>query len=228
MSELKKLEYRSPHRIRIDTGHKGFDAQADYLGTGNVCSNVQRSCYIRAHSERECNGYIHPRGHLQRFDLDEVDRNLPHLVKSLVEKWCAQSPAILYKIRHFNAGGERIHGYVLTDTEHYTLGVVHTALTTGTRKSFGIMEAVLPYISRGERTPVSVAPELYTVYISEEIVEVRKVEVAATSAEEARKLAYAAWVESGECSGEPQVNVNSRSYEVVKPDGSTVEFESDP
>ncbi len=68
----------------------------------------------------------------------------------------------------------------------------------------------------------------FHVEITEEITEVRVLEVEADTPSEAHRKAYELWVENGKCQGTPSINVNSRSFTVTDEDDNDHEFEGEP
>lgn len=144
---LKQIEYVTDNRVRINTGHRTFDQQCEYLGTGNVFGHVQYSRYIRPVSETSCNGLSFAPGHL--FDSDV--RTFRDLHSSLLA-WLRglNRSIILYEFRHFrrSQGIERkyVHGYVVTEPypTHQLIRTIHVSGKTASRV---ILETVLPYIA---------------------------------------------------------------------------------
>jgi hypothetical protein len=97
---MKKAEYRTGNRVRIDTGYALFDKNCEVLMTGNVCGNCQNSSYIRPFSETECNGFTYPPGHLRDFDLQSF-KSIPAFVLERVLEATKTEQAILYEFRVF-------------------------------------------------------------------------------------------------------------------------------
>ena len=85
------------------TGHKTFDAIAakDYVGTGNVHSNIQFSTYIRAFNNVDCNGFDWKPGDLLAADLKPWHANraklqVPSSVLEYVRNQAQDEDLILY------------------------------------------------------------------------------------------------------------------------------------
>lgn len=138
---LVKPTYRTPDRIDARTGHKGFDSACDYLGTGNVISNVQYSAFIRPHGQTECNGHTFAPGVLREFDLKpfRAGYRIPsYILRILAEQ---TEPVILYVIRH----KKRVHGWFVTRAADHRL--ITCLGTGGTRKSAAVLDFVQPFIS---------------------------------------------------------------------------------
>ena len=133
---MKTAEYRTPDRMKADTLHKGFNRICDYVGTGNVISNVQRSGFIRAHTDTECNGHTFKPGELQAFDLKPFAP-----VAWWVRKHAAEKSVILYKF----VTGKTVHGYIMTDCEHRMIGRYETGPT---RKSRSVLDFVSEFITK--------------------------------------------------------------------------------
>ena len=139
---MKRVEWRSPNRIRIDTGHKAFDRQCEFLGAGNVWGNVQYSSYIRAHNATECNGFTFKPGELLKGDLDKFE--LPQWVRNSIEPLLVDKGAILYELRHWNRGKKFVHGYILTGTDHE---LMRTYYVNGRIQSERILNVCAEYVS---------------------------------------------------------------------------------
>ena len=99
----------------LNTLHKTFNRQAEFIGTGNVYGTCQVSNYIRAANTLECNGIINQPKKLQDFDISLFDR-LPQNVEKLARSIADDAgQAILYKIRHWRGKVEIIDGWIITE-----------------------------------------------------------------------------------------------------------------
>lgn len=146
---MKKVEWRTPNRMKIDTGHKTFDRQCDCLMTGNVIGNTQYSNFIRPYNETECNGFTNPKGYLQEFDLKHFT-SCPRYVIAFVKEAALDKSVILYEIRHWikEPGKEHrkyVHGYIVTDGKSDEL--LATFTTGRTHKSHAIIRECVKYLS---------------------------------------------------------------------------------
>ena len=146
MATLKKLEYKTPNKIKCDTGHKEFDRFCNFIGTGNVIADGQISSFIRPHSETECNGRTWAPGELQEFDLRPFleTRIISPNIARIVRESAKEQAVILYVFSHFRAGKRVTHGAVVTDEKHH---LFHKFVTGPTRKSEAVIDWCLPYIS---------------------------------------------------------------------------------
>jgi hypothetical protein len=117
---LKKVEFRNPNKMLMQSGHRTFDAKADIVTTGNVISNAQHSSYIRAFNETECNGHTFRPGHLQKFDFD-LFPGLPQHVREGVKRHSQDKSIILYEFRHFVSSEMIVHGYLITTPQRQLL-----------------------------------------------------------------------------------------------------------
>ena len=152
--DMRKVEWRTGNHMRIDTGHRTFDRQCEYLGTGNVWGTCQTSSYVRPYTETECNGFTNAPGHLQRFDLNQF-KDLPSHIRWKVEEMTKTRGGILYEIRHWGTrlpyGGRQkhVHGYILTARWDAAIPYLHwrTWMVSNTQKSYNIMQTVREYIS---------------------------------------------------------------------------------
>ena len=151
---MKRITYRTPNRVLIDTGHRTFDQKCEIVTTGNVCGDAQFSSYIRPYCETECNGHSSPVGHLRDFDLKHF--TLPSHVRETVMKETMKQQGVLYEFRHFvrdwkrgNSNGYRkvVHGYILTRGHNENYRFVKSWVTGPTNKSYGVIETVKEYVS---------------------------------------------------------------------------------
>jgi hypothetical protein len=143
---VKKIEWRDPNHMKIETGHKTFDRQADLISTGNVIGHVQYSSYIRPYNETECNGLKFEKGHLRAFDLQWWIKTLrtPERVLNYVLSATTDKSVILYQFHHHGRLGRTIvDGHVVTTADHKLLA----SFRSDTPKSGAILKAVLPYIT---------------------------------------------------------------------------------
>lgn len=155
--KLKKLEWKNPNKILINTGHKKFDNQTNLISTGNVCANTQYSGFIR-HWNNEGEGLIdYPKnkrkpGHLFNFDMNIFKKvlNIPNWIVSIIAQEAKErnKSMILYCFFHHNnhphSKGRIIHGYILTD---YNYKHIQTFYTGPTYKSYDIISECKKYIS---------------------------------------------------------------------------------
>lgn len=143
---MKKIEWRDGNHMKIETGHKTFDRQADLVTTGNVVGHVQYSGYVRAATELECNRMKFEKGHLRAFDLQWWIKTLqiPTHVLEYVMEATEEKSVILYEFHHHKQPHGRVtHGYAVTTPDHYLLA---RFVTGRGKKSLGVMQTVLPYI----------------------------------------------------------------------------------
>lgn len=137
------------------TGHKTFDVMAakDYIGTGNVFSNIQRSGYVRAFNNLECNGFDRQPGELQAFDLKSwvENRNFqtPKHILRFVREVAVNDSVILYMFRHFNSRKEMVvHGFAVTTAKHELL---NSWVTGPTHKSRSIVAECVKHVVGGDK-----------------------------------------------------------------------------
>ena len=135
----------------VSTGHASFDRErkGQYVGTGNVVSDVQTSSFIRARTEVECNGFPFPEGELRQSDLRvfKYDHGLPLDIERAVLEATENEQAILYRFQH-HAGGQRVvHGYVLTRDGSQCHELLWSRTTGPTQKSYHVMQAMTAMVS---------------------------------------------------------------------------------
>jgi hypothetical protein len=142
---MKKIQWRDPNHMIIETGHKEFDRKADCISTGNVLGDVQYSGFIRPENETECNGLQFPTGHLRAFDLRWWTESvrIPWHVRDYVLAATKTKSVILYQFFHRRGEKKTVHGHVVTTPDHKLMAVIHS----GPAKSRAIIHAVLPYIT---------------------------------------------------------------------------------
>jgi len=131
------------------TGHKTFDSQFDYVGTGSVISRVQLSSCIRP-----CNSTDiffatkQSEGLFQAFDLESFDY-IPLDVKKFAKEATQEEAAILYKFRSWNGTDQVVHGWVVTDINGKHLKSFYTR---NTPKSHAVVDTCAKLVTT-EETP---------------------------------------------------------------------------
>jgi len=144
---VKKLKWIHGNKALIQTGHKTFDNQCVYVGTGNAWTTCQFSNYIRAYNKT-----VNPvgtevrEGYLQDHDLQSYGQ-LPQWIRRFVRKSALDNSVILYRFQHYNGNTKVIHGFIVTDNKHKLLKISRTGPTY---KSDLILDWVQPYISEGK------------------------------------------------------------------------------
>lgn len=130
----------------LNTLHKTFNRQAEYIGTGNVLGTCQVSNYLRSANTLECNGIVNPLKKLQDFDISHF-RGLPQNVERLARKVADDAYlAILYKIRHWRGKVEIIDGWIITEGSYKLRYIV--AANRATFKQRNILQVVSKIISK--------------------------------------------------------------------------------
>lgn len=139
----------------ITTGVKTFDRllAKDFLGTGNVFSNLQTSSFIRSKQQTECNGFSFPLGKLRDNDIQTHFPTLPQRIKQRVLAITETDPIILYRFFH-RRGKKRIeHGYIATYTADRNYALIGIWVTGCRYTSRQILVAIAPAISNKEDYP---------------------------------------------------------------------------
>ena len=134
---MKKIEWATPNRMVIDTGHATFNRQTNIISTGNIIANTMLGWHCRPYSEvinpvgDEC-----PLGHLRDFDLRIwKQRNTPRTVLRQVKELTKTKSVWIYEFFHYNyqkwpLDSKRIvHGYVITSANHAVLATITTGPT---------------------------------------------------------------------------------------------------
>ncbi len=140
----------------IETGHRAFDRQANtnFVGVGNVVSDVQLSSYVRSRNELECNGRVNAPQHLQNFDIAHFGRSLPVMpaeVERVTRKAANDNDgAILYRFGYYvgpSREPRRIHlGWVVTDRQYQLVA----AFSAPTPKARRVIDEMLAFVAAGK------------------------------------------------------------------------------
>ena len=149
---MKKIEWETPNKMKINTGHKTFDAQTNIISTGNIVANTLIGACIRAFNNNH-NGFEEkPLGYLQNWDLTKnFNEPVPKYMSDHVSMTDRESKHILYKVRHFNDDKEIIHGYILT--KGYDDGYEHVktyCARAGYNISYEILFTVRDYLCKNQ------------------------------------------------------------------------------
>ena len=109
---MKKVKWVNGNKMLFESEYKTFNKAVDLIGHGNVMGNVQTSGYIRGYSETECNGLQSPKGHLQNYDLDWLNKHLPYELKDWIK---GQNKTFVgYSFFYWKNGGRIFIGWVVT------------------------------------------------------------------------------------------------------------------
>lgn len=142
---MKKAEWLNLNRMKIETGHKTFDRQANCVGTGNRIANTQFSSHIRPRSCVECNGMQFPLGHLRDYDFNWwTNPRLPLYVRKYVESVTKTKAVWLYQFHHWLKDKRIVHGYIVTDHDD---GLLRKFVTGPTYKSGLVIDEMAEYVS---------------------------------------------------------------------------------
>lgn len=145
---MKKIEWKNPNKMVIDTGLKSFDRQCRCVSYGNVISNTQVSLYVRSARVTECNGRQYPEGALMKYDLGKFVGMPPYLRHRVETLLAGDRPhVIVYKFFYWNSRSEAtVVGWVVT--EGHELNYRHL-LTAGacTGKAQAALEEIRKYVT---------------------------------------------------------------------------------
>lgn len=130
----------------VDTGHKTFDAQSNYIGTGAVAAPTQYSNHIRAFTETVSAGRFFDEGQLQAYDIQGFGP-LPRPVRDAVRRCAQDETVILYRFAHRDGGEAVVHGFLLTRAETRQHELLHMFVTGPTNKSAAIVRAMAEFVS---------------------------------------------------------------------------------
>jgi hypothetical protein len=143
---MKIKQWKTSNKMLFESEHKTFNSKCNYIGTGNVYSNVQSSSFIRPSFLLGCNGFTNPIGYLQNYDLnsnvfDALSTNQKNKIKESTD---LHNGSILYKFFHLNKGIKIIHGFILTDKDH---NYIFTFMHNETNKSYSVLNECKKYIT---------------------------------------------------------------------------------
>ena len=142
---MKKAEWINHNRMKIETGHKTYDRQANCIGLGNRIANTQLSFHIRPYSKTECNGTQFPLGHLRNYDFNWwVRPPLPEFIREYVKSVTETVGVYFYQFHHWQNGKRIIHGYIVTREDDRLL---KKFVTGPTYKSTLVIDEMAEYVS---------------------------------------------------------------------------------
>lgn len=145
---MKKIEWGSPDKMKIETLHKGFNEQTNIISTGNIVANTIigariRSWYDKGSYEKEPK----KEGQLFKFDIESF-LPLPFHISNYLEKVAKdkqyEQGFWLYHIFNQTKTGRVTHGYIVTLSDHTLL---RTFVTTVGYKSANVIEVCSKYLS---------------------------------------------------------------------------------
>lgn len=143
---MKKTVYNRRGNMVIETGHKTFDRQTNYVGPGNVFANTMIGLYIRPFEKVDCNGFTFPQGHLFYTDMKtfnglHVSNDIIKEIKQLATK---HNGVIFYGFFHYNGKERIVDGFLVTDKEY---NYIKTFFSNWTQKSFLVLQECRKYVS---------------------------------------------------------------------------------
>lgn len=139
---MKEIKWKNGNYMLFESPHKTFNKQVDCISTGNVIGSVQLSGYIRPYSQTECNGFTNPLGHLQNYDLNNLNQLLPSILKDWIRE---QDRTFIGYTFFYRIGGRKIIiGWVVTDGEHKH---IRTDYGYGTWKAHAALDECVKYIT---------------------------------------------------------------------------------
>lgn len=154
---MKKHEWDSPDKMRMESGHAVFDRQTNIISTGNIIANTQFGWHIRSWWD-EGEGLVdYPEnkrepGHLFAFDMRQFN-GLPTAIYNSVREFAKSSRRglWLYEFRHFTGPSWRprkvVHGYVLTRYNHR---LIRYWITGPTYKSCLVISECIQYVAKSD------------------------------------------------------------------------------
>lgn len=151
---MKKITWKNPNKMEINTGHKTFDKKCVVVSTGNVFSQTQTSCYIRPRTETQCNGFTKPEGHLRDFDLHVFTQTKPripdHVLKRVLQE-TETKQICLYRIFHYVGEKRIMHGWILTKSWQEDHELIAVFYTKWRKKTIAVMDEIVQCVSNPPR-----------------------------------------------------------------------------
>jgi len=129
--------------MKFESLHKTFNLQVSMITTGNQIGNTVLSSFIRPFNRTKCNGFTNPPGHLQEYDLGNIVKEVPRVVKEWVREHGKKRWFIVYFFFHWRRGKRIIHGAVITDKEH---NHVETFYLRNEYKSWSVVNEAKKYV----------------------------------------------------------------------------------
>lgn len=148
---MKKHVWRTHNRMVFESDLKTFNDQCDIITTGNVIGGVQKSSYIRPHSEVMNGGYEGKPGQFRAFDLNQFP-DLPWAVRN----WMAENRekhVILYEFRFWRGREKQVIGYIITDDKHRLIRRFHNGYSL--KRMSALMEAE-KYVTEADENGVTI------------------------------------------------------------------------
>lgn len=138
-----KKRYDKNGDMIIETLHKTFNKQTNYIGLGNVLANTQRSMIVRPKNYRDM--YIKEDNRAQNHDIDfilgrDFIRYYEKKIRELADK---HNGIYVHVFHHWYNGRKIIHGIIVTTTASAKQKTICVIQTNGSRKSENILECCL-------------------------------------------------------------------------------------
>lgn len=105
---MKKAIFDKPNKMHFESGFRAFDDAVDYIGSGNVISNVQHSSFVRPWGELTVMGYKDGKptysnpGDGRNFDLKAFSGIPPYVRDYIMDAENRDREMILYHFRFYN------------------------------------------------------------------------------------------------------------------------------
>lgn len=146
----KPIFNKSGMKQIINSGWKTFDKQTNYIGPGNVISNMQFSKVIRPYNDTECNGRTFKEGELMKFDLKPFyEYGVPHIIKDILEDENRTEEVYLYMFSVRDRRGiKEPFCFAVTTMNHKLIEhMIIAQYGTNYQKRLGAAKCALKYIT---------------------------------------------------------------------------------
>ena len=142
---MKKIDWKNHNRMIFNSDYKEFNKQTNIFCNGNAITNTQKSGYIRAFNETQCNNSSFNKGHLLKVDLNSFF-DVPKSILNILKDSTRKESYILYKFRIYNyKSKESVSiGWVVADYNNnlvYKTIIVTCNRLTNSKRTSAINEA---------------------------------------------------------------------------------------
>lgn len=145
---MKKKVWVNPNKMLFESPHKAFNKQCTLISTGNQIGNVVYSNYIRPYCELECNGFTHPPGYLQNYDLSKnIVGMVPQHIANTVKELGREMSLILYNFHHWRDGKRIEDGWVLTTEDDNSYRLLRTWYINRDWRARAALDEAVKYIT---------------------------------------------------------------------------------
>lgn len=138
-----KKRYDKNGDMIIETLHKTFNKQTNYIGIGNIIANTQLSMIVRPKNYRDM--YIKEDNIAQNYDINYIlGCDFIRYYEKMIREWADKYKGVFVHVfHHWYNGRKIIHGIIVTATSSAKYKKICVIQTNGSRKSANILECCL-------------------------------------------------------------------------------------